>query len=612
MTAPVTLTQLQNAATDCDHIAAIATSTSTTATDRLGNTKKTLQGALLALGWQVPVAYTSGLSMTAGSQTVSYNGELYAPKIADLPFTTSGTFETAKFYVVPGGSIRSDLAETDGSDLVGFTQSGTGAIARTVQDELRERVTVTQFGAIADNGVTDNYSAFVAALAVSDHVIVPDNGNGDTYGIGDGTITLGNNQTLEFTGHAKLARYSALSSSTDPVVWLYGNRAQIVGGGTAGRITSQNRTPEGVVLIGQETMATTGKNVLRCAIRNIAISGYKEQGDTSGDLSHVIKINAPQISNSAASYFHHIHNVHVLNGNYGISLNGWANANFISDIYGEEIGGAAADGSLGAMIHMNGCLENNIHNIFHHDSGAALTILVDVLDNTGVGGRTHTPAYNDVSGIISEQGGLSRCLYINDCGGNNTFRVKRNTNFGNVVPSYFYSSGNLLISDENINGFGVYMEELKAKHIANYDQEKTERQWTNTTYLTGLAENTTYAVATLEVTSGNSAFVEVDYVCKGASGLNYQGAGRAVYSVKNISGTITATAQLARFDAGIKPCQMQVSGTTVTLPFRVNNNGTAVATFTLVATVRVMGYAEPTINTTAVTASSGTVLTSPT
>lgn len=40
----------------------------------------------------VPVAYTSGISLTTSVQTIEYSGVLYQPKLSSLPFTTSGTW----------------------------------------------------------------------------------------------------------------------------------------------------------------------------------------------------------------------------------------------------------------------------------------------------------------------------------------------------------------------------------------------------------------------------------------------------------------------------------------------------------------------------------------
>ena len=59
-------------------------------------------------------------------------------------------------------TLRSDLAASSGSSLVGFIQSGTGAVARTVQDKGRDSVSVLDFGAVG-NGVADDTAAFNAA-----------------------------------------------------------------------------------------------------------------------------------------------------------------------------------------------------------------------------------------------------------------------------------------------------------------------------------------------------------------------------------------------------------------------------------------------------------------
>jgi hypothetical protein len=54
--------------------------------------------------------------------------------------------------------IDADLAASSGSSLVGFIQSGTGAVARTAQDKARDVVSVKDFGAVGD-GVTDDTAA---------------------------------------------------------------------------------------------------------------------------------------------------------------------------------------------------------------------------------------------------------------------------------------------------------------------------------------------------------------------------------------------------------------------------------------------------------------------
>jgi hypothetical protein len=44
------------------------------------------------------------------------------------------------------GALRTDLAASGGSALAGFLPRGTGAVARSVQDELREIISAAQFG----------------------------------------------------------------------------------------------------------------------------------------------------------------------------------------------------------------------------------------------------------------------------------------------------------------------------------------------------------------------------------------------------------------------------------------------------------------------------------
>lgn len=105
--------------------------------DRLGRTRMTLHGieasagrqrlsiqnsanlVLAGLGYAVPVEYVAGLSMTLPTQTVSFGGVVYAPKVDKLPFTTSGVFETDKFRVIQGVSGL-DLASEIGASMVGM------------------------------------------------------------------------------------------------------------------------------------------------------------------------------------------------------------------------------------------------------------------------------------------------------------------------------------------------------------------------------------------------------------------------------------------------------------------------------------------------------------
>jgi hypothetical protein len=64
---------------------------------------------------------------------------------------------------IGGFATLAQLAASGGSNLIGFLQAGTGAVATTVQTKLRESVSVLDFGADA-TGVTDSRAAFQAAV----------------------------------------------------------------------------------------------------------------------------------------------------------------------------------------------------------------------------------------------------------------------------------------------------------------------------------------------------------------------------------------------------------------------------------------------------------------
>jgi hypothetical protein len=55
------------------------------------------------------------------------------------------------------------LAASSGSSLIGYINSGTGATARTVQDRLRDYISVKDFGAVGNN-VADDQAAIQAAI----------------------------------------------------------------------------------------------------------------------------------------------------------------------------------------------------------------------------------------------------------------------------------------------------------------------------------------------------------------------------------------------------------------------------------------------------------------
>lgn len=117
------------------------------------------------------------------SSDASLRIELSAVSGAQKVGTSSGATVQAKLDAIDAelSGVQADLdarptsvalAALDGSDKIGFLPAGAGATASTVEDKLRERVSVVDFGAVMD-GATDDSAALAAALATGKEVLVP-------------------------------------------------------------------------------------------------------------------------------------------------------------------------------------------------------------------------------------------------------------------------------------------------------------------------------------------------------------------------------------------------------------------------------------------------------
>lgn len=293
-------------------------------------------------------------------------------------------------------------------------------------------------------GTVDSSTAIKNALASASHVIVPSG----TFRC-DTMIELNTNKTLELQGGATLLRTTA-SSSTDPVVWIKGSSASLLGAGqTTSNIVTQNDAPNGVVLVGHFNMTASHGNVNYCTIENVGIEGRIAYGQTTGTPDVALLIQNPQFG-GFTSYFHNIFGLRLSNANFGLELRGYANANTISNLQGYRLGNTTLGANTNAFIYCHGALDNSISTCFFHQSPNSIGLLVNDYNNTGSGGINHIPISNSFIGLVFEQGGATAYGVKALTGSRNVFIVRDNVVLGNSLYAGALASNFLLGYSNNV------------------------------------------------------------------------------------------------------------------------------------------------------------------
>jgi hypothetical protein len=165
----------------------------------------------------------------------------------------------------------SALSASSGASLVGYLPAGTGAVARTAQNKLRESVSVTDFGAASAADPT----ATTAALALAVSAVVALGGGDVIFPAGDfrinGILTLPGKVRLVGQGAGRVDQPVQVAATT--LSW-YGGATEMVRVGYQGA-TVVNGGIEGIRLDGR-ALATRGlsmKDIQHATVNDIVITG---------------------------------------------------------------------------------------------------------------------------------------------------------------------------------------------------------------------------------------------------------------------------------------------------------------------------------------------------
>jgi hypothetical protein len=163
------INDLNNGKKDLDHIAEVATSIQPTATDRLGNQKLTVRGAVDSIKLANPRGAWAAGTQYESKDVVSFAGTWYfcvVPHLSSLVFA-----DDAANWRVYQGITWNDLAAATASSGVGYVHAEGGVNGTTLQTALRAELHNVNLYFIA--GEADAKPMFVRALAAQKRVWVP-------------------------------------------------------------------------------------------------------------------------------------------------------------------------------------------------------------------------------------------------------------------------------------------------------------------------------------------------------------------------------------------------------------------------------------------------------
>lgn len=168
-------------------------------------------------------------------------------------------------------SFLSLISASSGSSLIGFLQSGTGAVARTAQDKMREIVSVTDF-----MGVLAVTAAIQAALNTGKHVYFP----GGTYALTGPVTTSVAGQRLFGDGDATIITNSGTDSNANTIILAHTGCVALDMKITPGTTTN-------TLLGGWGVYVTASK----CVVDRVHVTGMRRGGVALIDASNCAVVN---------------------------------------------------------------------------------------------------------------------------------------------------------------------------------------------------------------------------------------------------------------------------------------------------------------------------------
>jgi hypothetical protein len=141
---------------------------------------------------------------------------------ANNAWLTIGQLDTANLGLIPAGAasiVNADVNASAGivASKLSFTQSGTGATARTVESKLRDTVNVRDFGAVGDGSTNDSAAikaAATAAVAAGARLWIPKTSSFYALGSGAVDVTLADGQGLVIESDGAELRQTANATAT--------------------------------------------------------------------------------------------------------------------------------------------------------------------------------------------------------------------------------------------------------------------------------------------------------------------------------------------------------------------------------------------------------------